>query len=155
MKMSLKENTHTVVFQLLSHVWLRPHGPQHFRLLFPSPFSWSLLKLMSIELVMPSNHLILFCPLPLPSVFLSIRVFSSESALCIRWPKYWSVSFSIRPSKNIQGWFPLGLTGLISLRSKGLLKVFSSTTIWNHQFFGIQPCSWSDSHICTWLLEKP
>ena len=61
---------------------------------------WSLHKLMSIELVMPSNHLILCCPLILPSVFHSIRVFSKESALCIRWPKYWSFSFNISPSNK-------------------------------------------------------
>ena len=66
--------------------------------------SWSLLKLMSIELVMPSNHLILCCPLLLPpSTFPNIRVFSSESALCIRWPKYWSFSFSISPSNEYSG----------------------------------------------------
>ena len=76
--------------------------------------SQSLLQLMSIESVMLSNHLILCRPfILLPSIFLSIRVFSSESALHIKWPKYWSFSFSISPS--IQGWFPLGLTGLISL----------------------------------------
>ena len=64
--------------------------------------SWSLLKLMSIESVMPSNHLILCCPLLLlPSIFSSIRVFTNESVLCIRWPKYWSFSFSISPSKWI------------------------------------------------------
>ena len=79
--------------------------------------SWSLLKLMSIESMMPSNHLILYHPLLLlPSIFPSIRVFSNESALCIRWPKY--CSFSINPSNEF--WFPLGLTGLISLQSKGL-----------------------------------
>ena len=63
--------------------------------------SWSLLKLMSIELMMPSNYLILCCPLLLPSIFPSIRVFSNESALCIRWPKYWS--FSISPSNEYSG----------------------------------------------------
>ena len=85
----------------------------------------SLLKLMSIELVMPSNHLILCCPLLLlPLVFPSIRVFSNESALRIGFPKYWSFSFSFSmvPPMNSQGWFPLGLTGLISLLSKGLSK---------------------------------
>ena len=76
--------------------------------------SWSLLKLMSIKLVMPSKHLILCCPLLLPS----ITVFSSESLLHIRWPKYWSFSFSISPSDEYSGWFPLWLTGLISLQSK-------------------------------------
>ena len=68
--------------------------------------SWSLLNLMPIESVMPSNHLILCCPLLLlPSIFPSIRVFSSESTLCIRWPKYWSFSFSISPSNEYSGWF--------------------------------------------------
>ena len=83
--------------------------------------SQRLLKLMSIESVMPSNHLILCCPLLLLlSIFPSIRVFSNESVLCIRWPKYWSFSFSISPSNEYSGWFPLGWTGWISLQSKGL-----------------------------------
>ena len=103
---------------------------------------------------MPSNHLILCCPLLLlPSIFPSIRVFSNESALCIRWPKYWS--FSISLSNDIQGWFPLGWTGWISLLSKGLSRAFSSSTVWKHQFFITQPYLWSNSHIWTWLLEKP
>ena len=96
----------------------------------------SLLKFMSIELVMPSNHLILCHPLLLlPSILPSIRVFSNESVLCIRWPKYWNFSFpaSVRP-KNIMDWFPLGLTRLISLQCKGLSKVFSNTTVQKHQF---------------------
>ena len=89
--------------------------------------SRSLLKLMSIELVMPSNHLILFFPLLLlPSIFPNIRVFSNELALCIRWPTYWSFSFSISPSNDIQSWFPLGWTGWISLQSKGLSRVSST-----------------------------
>ena len=118
--------------------------------------SQSLLKLMSTESVMPSNRLILCCPLLfLPSIFPSIRVFSNESVLCISWPKYWSFSFSIVPM-NIQAWFPLGLTVLISLLSKGLSRVFSSATVWNHQFFGAQLYFlWSSSHIHTWQLEKP
>ena len=91
--------------------------------------SWSLLKLMLIESVMPSNHLILYHPLLLPSIFTSIRVFSNGSALCTRWPKYWSFSLSISPSNEFQDWFPLGLTGLISLQSKGLSGVFSNTTL--------------------------
>ena len=94
--------------------------------------SGSLLKLMPSESVMPSNHLILCHPLLLlPSVFPSIRVFFKESVLRIRWPKYWR--FSISPSLNIQDWFCLGLTVLISLQSRGLSRVFSSTTIWKHQ----------------------
>ena len=115
---------------------------------------WSLLKLMSIKLVMSSNHLILCRPLLfLPSIFPSIRVFSNESVLCIRWPKYWS--FSISPSNEYSGWFPWGLTGLISLQSEGLSRVFSNTTVQNHQFFSAQLSLWSNSHIHTWLLEKP
>ena len=78
---------------------------------------------MSIESVMPSNHLILCCPLLLPSIFPSSRVFSDDSVLHIRWPKYWSFSFSIILSMNIQDWFPLGWTGWISLQSKGLLSL--------------------------------
>ena len=81
----------------------------------------SLLKLMSIKSVMPSNHLILCHPLLLlPSIFPSIRVFSDESVLHIRWPKDWSFSFSTSPSNDIQGWFPLGLAGLIFLLFKGI-----------------------------------
>ena len=100
----------------------------------------SLLKLMSIESVMPSNHLILCHPLFLPSVFPSIRVFSNESVHCIRLPKYWvSASASVLPM-NIQDWFPLGRTGWISLQSKGLARVFSNTTVQKHQFFGAQLC---------------
>ena len=94
--------------------------------------SWSLLKFMSIESVMLSNHLILFCPLLLPSILPSIRVFSNELALHIRWPKYWSFSFRSVFPMNIQGLFPLGLTGLISLLSNKLSRVFSSTTISKH-----------------------
>ena len=73
----------------------------------------------------------------LPSTFPSIRVFSNESALHIRWPKYWSFSFSISPSNEIQDWFPLRRTDWISLQSKGLSRVFSSTAIWKHQFCGL------------------
>ena len=111
---------------------------------------------MSIESVMPSNHFILCCPLLLlPSVFPSIRVLSNELALLIRWLKYWSFSFSINPPNECSGWSPLGLTGLIPLQSKGFSRVFSSTSVWKLQFFGAQPSSWSNSHIRTWLLERP
>ena len=80
---------------------------------------------------MPSNHPILCCPLLLlPSIFPSIKVFSTELALHIRW------NFSISPSSKYSEWFPLGLTGLVALLSKGLSRVFSSTTVWKHQFFG-------------------
>ena len=92
--------------------------------------SWSLLRSVSSELVILSNHLILCCPLLLlPSVFSSIKVFSNESALHIRWPKYWSFSFSISPSNEYSGLISFGLTGLTSLQSKELSRVFSSITI--------------------------
>ena len=99
----------------------------------------SLFKLVSIELVMPSNRLIL-CHLflLLPSIFPSIRVFSNESVLCIRWPKDWSFSFSTSPSNAYSGLIPLGLTGLMSLQSKGFSRVFCNTTVQKHQFFGTQ-----------------
>ena len=113
-------------------------------------------KPMSIESVMPSNHLILCHPLLLlPPIPPSIRVFSSESTLPMRWPKYWSFSFSIILPMNSQDWFPLWLTGLTSLQSKGLSRVFSNITVQKHQFFGNQLSLWSNSHIHTWLLEKP
>ena len=136
---------------------LQPHGLQCARLPCLSPFSRNLLKLMSIESVMPYNHLILCCPLLLlPSIFPSIMVFFNDSALCIRWPKYWSFSFSISPSNEYpKGGFPLGLTGLISLQSKGLSRVFSNATVQKHQFFDGPPSSWSTSPPCPWLLEKP
>ena len=105
--------------------------------------------------VIPFNHQILCRPLLLlPSIFPSIRAFSNEKVLHIRWPKYWSFSFSIGPSMSIQGWFPLGLTGLIFLLSKGLSRVFSTTTVWRHRFFSAQPFLLSSSHIRTWVLEK-
>ena len=108
--------------------------------------SRGLLKPTSIESVMLSNHLILCCPLLPPSIFPSIRVFSNESVLGIRWPKYWSFSFSISPSNEYS---PLGLIGWISLLSKGLSRVFSSTTFRKHQFFGAQPSLWSNSLVHT------
>ena len=126
--------------QLLSRVWL-------FVTLWTAAHQASLSitnclrlpKPISIELVMPSNHFI-FCHalLLLPSIFPSLKVFFSESAHRIRWPKYWSInSFN-----DFEDWFPLGLTSLIFLTSKWLSRVFSSTTIWKHQFFGAQPSLW-------------
>ena len=78
----------------------------------------------------------------LPLIFPSIRIFSNESVLCKKWPKYWCFSFSISLSMNIQGWFPLGLTGWISLQSKRLSRVFPNTTVWKHWAFFT-----SNSHI--------
>ena len=114
--------------------------------------SWNLLRLMSNKSVMPSNHLILYCPLLLPSIFPSIKVFSNKLVLHFRWPKCWSFRFSFILPINIQGWFPLGLTSLISLLFKGLSRIFSSTSIQKLQFFGTQPSLWSHSHIPTWYF---
>ena len=96
-------------------------------------------QLMSIESVMPSNYLILCCPLLLlPSIFPSIRVFSNESALGIRWPNIGVSASTSVPPRNTQDWSPLGWTGWISLQSKGLSRVFPNTTVQKHQFFGTQ-----------------
>ena len=101
--------------------------------------SRSSLRLPSIESVMPSSHLILCRPLLLlPPNPPSIRVFSNESTLRMRWPKYWSFSFSISPSSEHQDWSPLGWTGWICLQSKGLSRVFSNTTVQKRQFFSAQ-----------------
>ena len=118
---------------------LRPHETVAHQVSLSNTNSQSLLKLMSIESVMPSNHLILCRPLLLPlAIFPSIKVFSNESVLCSKWPKYWSFSFSISPSSEYSGLISLRLTGWISLQSKGLSRFFSSTTIQKHQFFGAQ-----------------
>ena len=116
--------------------------------------SWSFLKVISLS---HWCHPTILChPLFLRlSVFPSIRVFSSESTVCMRWPKYWSFASALVLPMNIQGWFLLVLTGLISLQFKGLSRVFSSTTVRRHQLFGAQPSLWSSCHIHTWLLEKP
>ena len=144
------------IVQSLSQVWLlvTPWTAAHQASL-SFIISCSLLKLMSIESVIPPKHLILCCPLLLlPSIFPSIRIF----------PKNWlfasgnqstgaSASGSSLPM-SIQSWFPLRLTTLISLLSKRLSRVFSSTVVQKHQFFSAQPSLWSNFHIHTWLLEK-
>ena len=104
----------------------------------PITNSQSLPKLMSIDSVMPSNHLILYHPLPLLSVCPGIRVFSNESVLCIRWPKYWSFSFSTSPSNEYSGLISFGWTGWISLQYKRLSRVFSNIVVQKHQFFSSQ-----------------
>ena len=109
----------------------------------------NLLNLMSIESVMPSNHLILCCPLLLPSIFPSTRVFSNESALYIRWPKYRSFSFSISPSNEYSGMISFRMDWLDLLAVQGTLKSLSNTTFKKHQFFGTQPSLQSKSHIHT------
>ena len=113
--------------------------------------SWSLLKLMFTESVMPSNHLILCHPLLLPPIFPSIKVLSRESALCIRWPKFWSFSFS--PSDEHSGLISFRIDWFDLLAFQGTLKNLSSTTTWKYQFFGSRPSLWSNSHIHTRLLE--
>ena len=118
--------------------------------------SRSSLKLRSIKSEMPSGHLILCHPLfLLPPIPPSIGVFSNKSTLHKRWPKHWSFSLASFLLKNTQDWSPLEWTGWISLQSKGLSRVFSSTTVQKHQFFGAQLSSQSNSHIHTWPLEKP
>ena len=132
----LSQSVHSV-----SHVWLfaTPWTAVHQASLSVIN-SWSLLKLMSFESVMPSNHLILCHPiLLLPSIFPSIRVFSKDSVLCQSSQRIEASALTSVLPMNIQCWFPLGLTGLISLLSKGLLRVFSSTTVQRHQFFSAQP----------------
>ena len=91
----------------------------------------------------------------LPSIFSSIRVFSNELALHMRWPSVGTSASASDLPMNIQGWFPLGLTSLMPLQSKGLSRVFSSTPVQKHQFFGAQLSSQSNSHIHTWPMEKP
>ena len=144
--------------QLLSHVWLFAILWTAARQAFLSiANSRSSLKLMSIESVMPCSHLFLCHPLLLPpSIFPSIRVFSNESVLCIRWPKYGSFSFSISPSNEHPGLISFRIDWLDLLAVQGTLKsLFSSTTVQKHQFFSAQPSSQSNSHIHTWPLEKP
>ena len=112
--------------------------------------SWSSLKLKSIESVMPSSHLILCRPLLLlPPIPPSIRVFSSESALCMRWPSIGVSASASVLSMNIQDWSPLGWTGWISLQSKGLSRVFSNTIVQKHQFFSTQLSSQSTPGCCS------
>ena len=134
---------------------LRPHESQHARPPCPSPSpgfhsnsrpsSWWCHPAISSSVVPFSS-----CTQPLPA-----SVFSNESTLHMRWPKYWIFSFSIIPSKEHPGWSPLEWTGWISLQSKGLSRVFSNTTVQKHQFFGARPSLQSTSHIHTWPLEKP
>ena len=112
--------------------------------------SRNLLKLMSIESVMPSSHLILGCPLLLlPPIPPSIRVFSNESTLRMRWPKYWSFSCSIIPSKEIPGLISFRIDWLDLLAVQRILKSLLQHTFQKHQFFNTQISLWSNSHIST------
>ena len=132
---------------------LQPHGWQHARLPSPSQYPGVCSNSCPTAAIQPSHPL--SSPSPPAFVFPSIRVFSSEFALGIRWPKTGASALASVLPVNIQDWLPLGLTSLISLLSKWLSRIFSSTTVWRHQFFGSQPVLLSSSHICTWLLEKP
>ena len=111
--------------------------------------SWSLLKIISMELLMPSNHLILCCPLLLPSIFPSIKVFTNESVLHIRWPKYWSFSFSISPFNEYSGLISFKIACLDLLAVQGTLK----SLLYHHSskasVLHAQLSLWSSSHICT------
>ena len=129
---------------------LQSLGLQHTRLPCPSPSP------RACSNSCPSNHLIFCRPLLLlPSLFLSIRVFSVESALHIRWPKYWSFSLSVSPTNEYSGliFFKIDWFDLLAIQGtlKSLLQHHSSKV----QFFSPQPSAWPNSHICTWLLEKP
>ena len=132
---------------------LRPHGTAAHQAPRSFTISWSLFRSMSSESVMPSNHLLLCHPLLSPSVFPSIRVFYIELALRIRLSKYWSFSFSINPSNEHSGLMSFRIDWFYLLQSKGLSRVFSSTTQ-RHQFLSTQPSLRSNSHIHIWLLEK-
>ena len=157
MSLSLKLVSYVIVVQSPSHVQLFAttmttacQGALSFTM------SRSLPKLMFITSVMPSSHLILSWPFHfLPSIFSSIRDFSNESSICsYQMTKNTEASASVLPV-NIQGWSPLRLTGLISLLSKRLSGVFSSTTVGRHQFFGSLPSLWSSSQNGTWPLWRP
>ena len=151
----MSKTSHTPI-QSLSHVWC-----------FVTPWTAAcqaslsitnsriLPKLMSIETVMPSNHLSLCHPLLLlPSVFPSIRAFLMSQLFASGGQSIGaSASASVLPM-NTQDWFPLGWTGLISLQSKGLSRVFCNTIVQKHQFFGTQTSFWSSSQIHPWLQEK-
>jgi len=151
---------HSVQFgsvQLLSRVWLFAvpwTAACQASLYITNP--QSLLKPMSIEWVMPSNHFILCHPLLLPpSIFPSIRVFSIESVLCIRWPKYWSFSFSISPSSEYSGLISFRMYWLDLLAVPGTLKNLLQHQSSKVSIFGTQLSLLSNSHIHAWLLEKP
>ena len=142
-----------IYFDPVSYLWslqfscsivsdsLRPHGPQTTarQASLSITNSQSLFKLMSIELVLPSNHLILCHPLRLsPSVFPSIRVFSNESVLHIRWPKYWSFSFSISSFNEISGLISFRMDWIDLLGVQGTLESLLQHHSSKHQFFGTQ-----------------
>ena len=129
----ISEGGHIVAVQSLSNVWLfATSWTAAGQASLSFTLSQSLLKLKSLESMKPSNNLVLCCPLLLLiSIFPSIRVFSNKSALCIRWPKYWSFNFSFNSSNKYSALISYRIAGLISLQSKGLSRVFSNTTVQN------------------------
>ena len=141
-----------VVVQLLSPVWLFATLWTQASLPFPSPGACSNSVHWISDAIRPSHPL----SSPSPPLFNLSQSFLMSH---IRWPKYWTFSFNISNSNEYSDRFPLGLTGLISLRSswesKGLSRVFSNTIVQKHQFFGAQTSLWSNCHIHTWLLKKP
>ena len=144
-----------IVVQSLIRVWLfATSWTAAHQASLSFTISRSLLKLMSIESVMPSNHLILCSPLLFPPIFPSIRIFSNESVLRIRWPKYWSFSYSISPSNEYSELISFRMDGLDLLAVQGTLKNILQPHSSKAQFFGIQLALWSNSHNHTWLLEK-
>ena len=142
--------------QSVSHVWhiMTPWTAAH-----QASLSFNISRSLHKHVhwvVMPSNHLILcHSILLLPSDFPNIGVFSDEPTLCVRWVKYWSFSFSTSPSSEYSGLISFRIDWLDLLSVQVTLRVFSSTTVWRHQFFSTQPSLQSNSHICAWLLEKP
>ena len=134
---------------------LRPHEPQHTRppCLSPTPGVYPNHVHWVSDAIQPSQPL--SSSSPRPSIFPNMRVVSNESALCTRWPKYWSFSFNISPSNEHPGLISFRRDWLHLLAVQGLSRVFSNTAVQKHQFFGAQLSSQSNSHIHTWPLEKP
>ena len=146
-----------VVVQSLSHVWLFViTWTAVCHAVFSFTLPWSLLKLMFIESMMPSNHLIVCCPLLLlPSIFPSIRVFSNILALSIMWPKYWGFSFSTSPSNEYSGLISFRIDWFDFFVVQGTLKSLLQNYSVKAPIFQCPSFLWSNSHICTLLLEKP
>ena len=149
-------DSHDLAVQLLTCLWLfMTPRTAACQASLSFTFSWKLLKLMSIESVIPSNRLILYCPLFLPpSIFPSIRGFSNESVLCIRWPKYWSFSFNIGASSVYSGLISFRIDWLDLLAVRGTLKSPLQHYGSKASILRSQPSLWSSSHIHTWPLEK-
>ena len=141
----------TIVVQSLSHVQLFP-TPWTAVCRLPCPSLYPRVCSNSCPLSWWCHLILCHLLLLLPSIFPSIRVFSNELAFCIKWPKY--QIFSISPSNEYSRLISFRMTGLISMQSKGLSRVFSRITIRKHQFFSTRPSLWSNSHILTWLLGK-